>query len=143
MEGMEAEPGDVSGMGMDDELEDDTSNDFLDKLHDCFDGFDDKVIYALGDEDMADIHTVKYIHNMGRRKRRVKFRHPRIHWEKHLRELNETDVCANGKTDLDECFRMRLHHFDHLHMLSGNISPLISKDPCHLLRVMIPLFQSL
>ena len=53
MEGADAEPGDVGGMGMDNELEDDTSNDFLDKLHDCFEGFNDKVIDAPGDEDFT------------------------------------------------------------------------------------------
>ena len=48
MEGTDTELGDIEGMGMDDELDDDTSNDFLDKLHNCFCGFDDKVIDALG-----------------------------------------------------------------------------------------------
>jgi hypothetical protein len=51
---------------------------------------------------------------MGWRKRRVKFHHERIDWENHLRELNETNVCANGMTGFDKCFCMRLHHFDHL-----------------------------
>ena len=53
MEGTDAEPGDVGGMGMDNELEDDTSNDFVKELHDCFEGFDGKVIDAPGDEDFT------------------------------------------------------------------------------------------
>ena len=48
---------------------------------------------------------------MGWRKRRVKFCHERIDWEKHLRELNKTNVRANGKIGFNEHFRMRPHHF--------------------------------
>ena len=43
------------------------------------------------------------------------FCHEQIDWEKHLRELNKTNVRANGKTGFDERFHMRPHHFDHLH----------------------------
>ena len=48
MEGMKAEPWDIDGMRMGNELEGVTGNDFLDELHNCFNGFDDKVIDALG-----------------------------------------------------------------------------------------------
>ena len=53
MEGTDAEPGDIDRMWMDNELEDDTSNDFVNELHDCFEGFDGKVIDAPGDEDFT------------------------------------------------------------------------------------------
>jgi hypothetical protein len=56
--GMDAESGDNDGMGMDDEVGDDSGDDFCNELHDHFDWFDDKVIDALGDEDLADIQTV-------------------------------------------------------------------------------------
>ncbi len=44
-----------------------------------------------------------------------KFLSQRIDWERHLREIQETYAQANGNTGFDERFRMRLHHFDHLH----------------------------
>ncbi len=94
---------------------DDTDDDSSNKLHDHFDGFDDKVIDALGDEDLADIQTVNAILNIGRCKRRVKFYHKRINWERYVREIQETNVQASGNTGFDECFRIRMHIFDHLH----------------------------
>ncbi len=62
---------------------------------------------------MADIQTVNAILNIGRHKRKVKFYHERINWERHVREIQETNVQANGNTGFDECFPMRPHHFDH------------------------------
>jgi hypothetical protein len=115
IEGIDAESGDNDGMGMVDEVGGDTGDDILDELHNQFDGLDDEVIDALEDEDLADIQTVKAIINIGRRKRRVKFYLKKTDWERHLREIQETNEWANGNTCFDERFCMRLHHFDHLH----------------------------
>jgi hypothetical protein len=111
----DAESGDNDGMGMDNEVGDDSGDNFRNKLNHHFYGFDDKVIDALGDEDLADIQTVNSILNISRCKRRVVFFHERINWERHVREIQETDVQASGNTGFEECFHMRPHHFDHLH----------------------------
>ena len=50
MEMIDAELGDADGMGMDYELEGDTSNGFLDELDNCFDRVNGKVIDTYGDE---------------------------------------------------------------------------------------------
>jgi hypothetical protein len=71
--GVDAESGDNDGMGMDNEVGDDTGDDFPNKLHDHFDGFDDKVIDALQDEDVADIQTVNAVLNIGQCMRRENF----------------------------------------------------------------------
>jgi hypothetical protein len=78
IEGMDAESGDNDGMRMDNEVEGDTGGNFLNKLHNHFDGLDDKVIDALGVEDLADIQTVKAILNIGQCKRRVNFYHKEL-----------------------------------------------------------------
>jgi hypothetical protein len=123
--------------GEDDEVGDASGDDFHDKLHDHFDGFDDEKIDTLGDEDLADIQTDNSILNIGRCKRRVNFFQERIHWERHVREIQETDIQASGNTGFDKCSHMRPINLITYMMPSRNISPLISKDLWHLLREMI------